>query len=108
MCFKITLYMNNCSNNTHHVSGRALQVTTDEVTTDASVVRVGVHLDTCQLNLVPEGAVGTRHREDGPLVGATGRLAHVELLAAVGVSRESGSALCEVVAQRTILCSVST
>ena len=72
-----------------------------KVSTDASVVRVIVDLDTCQLILVPEGTVGTRHREDVPLVGATGRLAHVELLAVVGVGRESGSALCEVVAQCT-------
>ena len=75
-----------------------------EIAADAGVHEVQEHPDACQLILVPEGAVGTRHWEDVPLVGSTGRLAHVELLAVVGVGRESGSALGLVEAQGTLLC----
>ena len=74
-----------------------------EIATHASVHEVLEDLDTCQLILIPERAIGARHWEDVPLVGSTGRLAHVEILAVVGVSRESGSALCQVVAQGTLL-----
>ena len=59
---------------------------------DTSETRV-VHPHTRQLVLVPESALGTLNWEYVPLVRATSRLAHVELLAVVRVNREGGDRL---------------
>ena len=72
-----------------------------KIAAHASVIRIREDLDTCQLVLIPEGTVGTHHREDVPLISATCRLTHVELLTVVRVSRKAGRALRQVVAQGT-------
>ena len=70
---------------------------------NARVVDIIENLDTGQFVLIPERTSGTRHFEGVP-ASLTIRLAHVELLAVVWISREAGNALGQVIAQGTLLC----